>query len=160
MSRNVIEIIVGFLVLLVAVGFLIFTYKIADVKKLDRTYVVKANFDHVDGIIIGSDVEISGIKVGSVADLVLDAQTYNAVMTIAIKDEIKLPVDSSARIVSNGLLGGKYVELQAGSDNTMLKSNDSINFTQSSVNLETLLGKFIFSSTSGNANKASNNKNS
>lgn len=159
MNRNFIETIVGFLVLALAAGFLAFTYKVADLKKLDSSYQVKANFDQVEGIIIGSDVSVSGIKVGSVADLTLNPQSYNAVMTLSIRDDIKLPTDSSARIVSSGLLGGKYVELQAGSDDTVLKNNDAIQFTQSSVNLESLLGKFIFNSASsaGNGNKTSDN---
>lgn len=146
MNRNIIEVLVGFLVIGVAIGFLIYTYKVADVKKLGDCYQVKANFDQVEGVIAGSDVMISGIKVGTVENLTLDPVNYNAVMVIAIRDGIKLPTDSSARIVSSGLLGGKYVELQAGADDQMLKNNDTIQYTQSAVNLETLLGKFIFSS--------------
>jgi phospholipid/cholesterol/gamma-HCH transport system substrate-binding protein len=160
MNRSIIEIFVGFFVLAIAIGFLIFTYKISDVKKLDRTYQVKARFNQVDGVIIGSDVSVSGIKVGSVADLFLDPETYDAVMIIAIRDNVKLPVDSSARIVSDGLLGGKYVEVQAGADDRMLKNDDIIQYTQSSINLESLIGKFIFNSASSNDSKnQENNKN-
>jgi phospholipid/cholesterol/gamma-HCH transport system substrate-binding protein len=122
MNRNVIEILIGFLVIAIAVGFLIYTYKVADVKKLGSCYEVKAKFDQVEGVIVGSDAMISGIKVGTVTGLTLDPQTYSAIMIIGIGDGVKLPVDSSARIVSSGLLGGKYVDLQPGADDQMLKN--------------------------------------
>lgn len=154
MNKNFVEILVGFLVIAVAIGFFSFAYKVAGVKKLDHSYSLKANFDQVEGIIIGSDVSVSGIKIGSVSDLTLDSNSYNAVMTLAIKDDIKLPKDSSARIVSSGLLGGKYVELQAGSDEEMLGAGGVIKYTQSATNLETLLGKFIFNSSNNTAAKA------
>jgi phospholipid/cholesterol/gamma-HCH transport system substrate-binding protein len=157
MNKNIIEVLVGFLVIIIAVGFLAYTYKVANIKKLDSCYQIKAKFDQVEGIIIGSDVMVSGIKVGSVSELSLDPKSYNVIMTIAIEDSIKLPTDSSARIVSSGLLGGKYVELQAGSDDQMLNNNDMILYTQSSVNLESLLGKFIFSSSTNANNKTSEN---
>ncbi|MEI6187202.1 MAG: outer membrane lipid asymmetry maintenance protein MlaD [Alphaproteobacteria bacterium] len=156
MNRNIIEVLVGFLVIAIAVSFLAYTYKVANVKKLGGSYQVIAKFDQVDGIIVGSDVMISGIKVGSVSELTLDTKSYDAFMVIEIGDDIKLPADSSARIVSSGLLGGKYVELQAGADDQLLKNNETIQYTQSSVNLESLLGKFIFSSASTN-NKAPEN---
>lgn len=153
MNRNFVEILVGFIVIFVAIGFFTFAYKVAGVKKLDRSYEVKASFDQVEGIIIGSDVSVSGIKVGTVSDLTLDPNTYNAVMVLAIRDEVKLPKDSSARIISSGLLGGKYVELQAGADDEMLATGDTIKYTQSSVNFETLLGKFIFNSASSKSSE-------
>lgn len=146
MNRNVIETVIGFLVLLIATVFFVFSYKIADVKKLDKTYELTAKFDQVEGIVIGSDVSISGIKVGTVTGLTLDPKTYYALMTMAINDNIKLPVDSSAKIVSEGLLGSKYVSLQAGADEEMLENGDQIQYTQSSMNLESLIGKFAFGS--------------
>lgn len=159
MNRNVIEILIGFLVIAIAVGFLIYTYKVADVKKLGSCYEVKAKFDQVEGVIVGSDAMISGIKVGTVTGLTLYPQTYSAIMIIGIGDNVKLPVDSSARIVSSGLLGGKYVDLQPGADDQMLKNDDTIQYTQSSINLESLLGKFIFSA-SGSSNKTPANTSS
>lgn len=149
MNKNFIETIIGLLVIALAITFFSFAYKVAGVKKLDHAYQVRAAFDQVEGVIIGSDVMVSGIKVGTVSDLKLNTDNYNAEMFISIRDEYKLPIDSSARIVSSGLLGGKYVELQAGADEEMLKEGDTIQYTQSSVNLETLLGKFMFNSSGG-----------
>jgi len=151
MRRNLIETIIGFLVILVAIIFFVFSYKVADVKKLESTYELTAKFDQVEGIVVGSDVAISGIKVGIVKNLSLDTKDYNAKMTMAIKDNIKLPSDSSAKIVSEGLLGSKYVSIEAGSDDEMLEDGDQIMYTQSSMNLESLISKFAFGSPQGNS---------
>lgn len=143
-SSNKLETIIGSVVVLASIAFLGFTYKVADVKKFSDTYKLKAVFEQVEGIIVGSDVMLSGIKIGSVQDLKLDTDTYRAVMSIAIKKAVKIPNDSSIRIVSNGLLGKKYVSVDAGASDEMFGGGDKIQFTQSSVNLETLIGKMIF----------------
>ena len=145
MGNSKIETIVGLIIVSVAAGFMVFTYKVAEVKKFGNTYSLRAVFDQVEGIIAGSDVMMSGIKVGFVSDLKLDGESYRAVMKIAVDRDIKIPDDSSIRIVSNGLLGKKYVSVDAGSSDTMFADGDDVSFTQSSVNLETLIGKLIFS---------------
>lgn len=146
MRRNLIETIIGFLVLLIAAIFFVFSYKVADIQKLDKTYELTAKFDQVEGIVVGSDVMVSGIKVGSVISLELDPKSYSALMNMAIRDRVRLPLDSSAKIVSAGLLGSKYVSIQAGSDTEMLENGDQIQYTQSSMNLENLISKFAFGS--------------
>ncbi len=153
MNRNLIETLIGFLVLLIAAIFFFFSYKIADVRKLEKTYELKAKFDQVEGITVGSDVAISGIKVGTVNDLTLDESSYSALMTIAIRNSVKIPSDSSAKIVSQGILGGKYVSIEAGADAEMLENGDQIQYTQSSLNLEGLISKFAF-----NGDKAKSKK--
>ncbi|MEQ9115869.1 MAG: outer membrane lipid asymmetry maintenance protein MlaD [Rickettsiales bacterium] len=157
MRRNLIETIIGFLVIVIAAIFFVFSYKVADVKKLESTYDLIAKFDQVEGIVVGSDVAISGIKVGVVKALSLDPKDYYAKMTLAVSDTVKLPSDSSAKIVSEGLLGSKYVALEAGSDDEMLEGGDQILYTQSSMNLENLIGKFAFGSPQ-DPNKASKKK--
>ena len=143
-SNNRIETIVGALVVLVAIGFIVFTYKVANVKKFTDTYKLRAVFDQVEGIIVGSDVMLSGIKIGAVSDLRLDTSTYRAVMIVAIKKEIKIPNDSSIRIISSGLLGEKYVSVSAGAADDMFVEGDTFQVTVPSINLETLIGKMIF----------------
>jgi len=157
-SNNKIETIIGSAIILVALGFFIFTYKVADVKKFSDTYPLKAVFEQVEGIIVGSDVMLSGIKIGSVADLKLDTSTYRAAMVIGIKREVKIPNDSSIAIVSNGLLGKKYVSINAGGSEEMFADGDEIRFTQSSVNLETLIGKMIFNGAGQEKKPAANQR--
>lgn len=144
MNRNVIETVLGAVVLVVAAIFISVVYETRNVSGGDG-YHVKAAFDNVAGIAAGSDVRIGGIKIGTVTKMELDAKTYRAWVDMVIKPDVELPEDSSAAIVSEGLLGGKYVNLVPGADDRMLVHGDEIRFTQSSVNLEELIGKFMFS---------------
>jgi phospholipid/cholesterol/gamma-HCH transport system substrate-binding protein len=107
-----------------------------------------ANFDHIDGLGVGADVRLAGVKVGSVNQEHIDPQSFQAVVALTVRDDIKLPKDTAAIVTSESLLGGKYLSLQPGGDTTMLQPGQSITITQSSVSLEELLGKFIFSMTS------------
>ncbi len=146
MNKNIIETVMGAVVLFVAAGFIYIAYKSGNIAAPSDGYVLSAKFDQVDGLGVGSDVRISGLKVGTVTDQKVDPETYQAVVTFAINDDIKLPKDSTAMITSEGLLGGKYMALVPGADDAMLVSGDVVQFTQSSVNLEQLLGKFAFGS--------------
>lgn len=145
-GKNYFEIIVGTFVLLSAVVFISTSLSKAKISSNGNYYFLIAKFDDVSGISAGSDVKISGIKIGTVQEQFLDEKSYRAALKIGVEKTVKLPIDSSAKIVSEGLLGTKFVEIQVGSDDELLKNNDEIEFTQSSVNLESLLGRFIFSS--------------
>jgi phospholipid/cholesterol/gamma-HCH transport system substrate-binding protein len=152
-TSNYFEIIVGTFVLIAAIWFFVSSAKNAKLTTTASRYRVIAKFDNIDGISPGSDVKISGVKVGVVEDQFLDAQTYRAVLKMAIDDSVKLSSDSSAKVASEGLLGSKFLSLQPGSDETNLKDGDEIRYTQSSVSFEDLLGKFIFSSNGSKENQ-------
>ena len=143
MSRNVVETVLGAVVLAVALGFLAWAYGRSDAGD-PGGYTLTARFDRVDGLETGGDVRISGIKVGKVLGQRLDPQTYRAEVTFSVRDGIELPSDSSAAIVSSGLLGGKYLSVVPGGDVELLKGGGEITLTQSSVNLEDLIGRYIF----------------
>lgn len=145
MQRNSIETVLGAIVLIVAASFTWTALKSGDVDVKAEGYPVKAKFDNVTGINIGSDVRIGGIKIGVISDLGLDHETYQAVATLLIQPDTKVPADSSASIVSSGLLGDKFVQIVPGADETVLAANGAIEFTQSSVSLEELIGKYVFS---------------
>lgn len=141
------ELLTGAVILLIAVGFL--GYAVAHSGRTASSgYALNAKFDKIDGLSVGSDVRLAGVKVGSVSDTKLDPQSYLAVVTLKLQDNIKLPKDSSAEVTSDGLLGGKFLSLTPGGDSTMLPPGGTITITQSSISLEQLLGKFIFSVTS------------
>jgi phospholipid/cholesterol/gamma-HCH transport system substrate-binding protein len=148
MHRNVVETILGAVVLLVAIGFLIWAYQRSNVGD-PGGYTLVASFDRVDGLEVGSDVRISGIKVGKVLSQTLDDKTYRADVRFSVRDGVELPSDSSAAVVSSSLLGGKYLALQPGADDKMLANGDRISFTQSAVNLEDLIGRYVFGSQGG-----------
>lgn len=148
MSRNLLETLLGAIVLIVAIGFLAFAYRSSQVDG-NGGYQLIARFDKVDGLERGSDVRISGIKVGSVIDQILDPETYRAEVRFTLRNDIQLPADTSAAVVSNGLLGGKYLALVPGGDIEMLEPGDEVTLTQSAVNLEDLIGHMIFSQSGG-----------
>jgi len=148
MKRNVIETVLGAVVLLVAVVFLGFSYSAADVGDVDG-YNVTADFSGIGGLGLGDSVQISGVKIGSIKKIELKKDDYMAHVTMSIDNSIKLPDDTSAFISSESLLGGKYMELQPGASEEMLGDGGHIEYTQAPQNLEQLLGKFIFSMDKG-----------
>jgi len=142
--RNIAEILTGAVVLLVAAGFL--AYALAHSGRTSAGgYSLYARFDHIDGLSIGSDVRIAGVKVGTVESTAIDPKTFQAVVGFTVRSDVKLPKDSSAVITSESLLGGKYLALSPGGADTMLQSGQTVTITQGSINIEELLGKFIFS---------------
>jgi phospholipid/cholesterol/gamma-HCH transport system substrate-binding protein len=145
--RGIGDILTGAAVLLVAAGFLAFAVAHSG-RSANSGYELHARFDHIDGLVNGADVRIAGVKVGSVVDLTIDPKNFLADVTIAVRDDIHLPKDTSAEIVSESLLGGKYLNLSPGGDGAVLGAGGMITVTQSSISLEQLLGKFIFSAAS------------
>lgn len=144
MRRNVIETVLGGVVLAVAAFFLAFAYKSADLRKV-QGYELTANFSSITGLQSGADVRISGVKVGSVSSLTLDPKSYQAVVHLSIDNTVKLPKDTAAVIASESLLGGKFLSLEPGGDPDMIKPNGRVEYTQSTPGLEQLLGQVIFS---------------
>ncbi len=143
MRRNLIETILGAVVLVVAALFLVFAYSNASLRAVEG-YELFAKFDRVDGLQEGSDVRLSGIKVGTIISQDLDPKTYLAVVRMSILPNIKLPTDTVAEIVSDGLLGSKYMALVPGAEETMIEPEGEIQFTEPPLNLETLVGRYIF----------------
>ncbi|USG59480.1 outer membrane lipid asymmetry maintenance protein MlaD [Sneathiella marina] len=146
MSSNIVETVIGAVVLAFAAIFLVFAYRTADVGPRSGGINVTAAFDNVDGLNVGSDVRMSGIKVGAITSQMLDLKTYRAVINISLNEDIQLPEDSSAKITSDGLLGSNYLALQPGGSDDMLKDGGTISYTQGAVNLQDLIGQAIFSS--------------
>ena len=144
MHRNLIETVMGAVVLLVAGLFVVFAYAQADFRA-GGGYDVYAKFDKVTGLGSGADVRISGIKVGTVVGQELEPSTFLARVRMRIDSHIKLPTDTAAHIVAEGLLGGYSLSLIPGADETSIPAGGTINFTQSAVDLVQLLSKFVFS---------------
>lgn len=152
MKNNVIETILGAVVLIVAGLFVSFAVSTANLNKV-KGYNVTANFSNIDGITEGQDVRISGVNIGSIEKITLDEITYLAQVTLSIDPAIQLPLDTVAKVSSEGLLGGKYMSLEPGGEEDYLKEGDRIQYTQSGVNLEEMIGKFIFSGADDGAKK-------
>ncbi|MDG1286133.1 MAG: outer membrane lipid asymmetry maintenance protein MlaD [Rickettsiales bacterium] len=144
MNKTKLETLVGTAVIGIALSFSYFAYNSSNLKEIEG-YTVNARFNSVDGIGSGSEVRIGGIKIGQVVEMDLDPKSYEAVVSLQLREDIKLPEDSTAAIVSASLLGGKYVSVEPGGMEDMLGDGDEISFTQSSVNFESLIGKMVHS---------------
>ncbi|MDX1923743.1 MAG: outer membrane lipid asymmetry maintenance protein MlaD [Rickettsiaceae bacterium] len=153
MKQNTLETILGFAVILTALIFLFYSYSQKN-KDSYEEYHLAAKFDSIDGIINGSDVQIAGIIVGRVSSLTLDPETYSAIATLSIAKHIQIPTDSRASVSSSGFLGGKYISITPGGDDEFLKDGGQIKYTQSSINLESLIGKFMYSGNAGSSGGA------
>jgi phospholipid/cholesterol/gamma-HCH transport system substrate-binding protein len=153
MKRNPIETVLGAVVLVVAAMFLVFAYSIADLKAVTG-YEVKASFLKVGGLERGSDVRISGIDIGTVTAQTLNPETFQAQVVMSIEPGIVLPADTEATIVSDGLLGGKYVNLVPGRSTDRIAPGGSIARTRDYQSLEDLVGQIIFLAT--NSGEAGN----
>lgn len=139
MSKGqIFETLVGFIVLAVAAVFLFYAYGASGRALTSRTYTLEADFGNVSGVTPGSEVRISGMKVGAVADSTLDPSTYEAKLKLSLAREVAVPDDSVAKIVSDGVLGGSHVSIEPGGSETMLGDGEKIAFTQGSVDLLSL----------------------
>ena len=146
MKRNPIETVLGAVVLVVAVMFLVFAYNVADLKKVTG-YEIKATFLKVGGLERGSDVRMSGIDVGTVTGQTLNPETFQAQIVMSIEPNVKLPTDTEASIVSDGLLGGKYINLVPGHATDRIAAGGVIGKTRDYQSLEDLVGQIIFLAT-------------
>lgn len=148
MSGNLVETLIGAVVLAVAGFFLAFAYTTAGVRGTVSGYELQARFNRADGLVVGGDVRMSGIKIGTVTAQSLDPKTFDAVISFTVDSRYKLPDDSAAKIASEGLLGGNYLSIEPGGSDKALKAGEHIKFTQGSVSLLDLIGQAIFSATS------------
>lgn len=144
MQNSIVETLIGAVVVAVAALFFLFAYSSTGSTPVSG-YDVIAKFNRVDGVSVGTDVRLSGIKVGTVAKMALDPKSYNAVVTIALDNSVKLPDNSSVRVTSEGLLGNQFLSIEAGASMQMIKPGGEIENTQGSIDLIGLLGKAVFS---------------
>lgn len=145
--RNLAEVVTGAVVLVVAAGFLAYAVVHSGQVSVGKGYPLYARFNSISGLSVGSDVRLSGVKIGTVDSASIDPKTYLAVVRMTIRDGVELPTDSSVEVASESLLGGEYLSVQPGGSDTMLKPDQMITITQGAVSLQDLLGRFIFSAT-------------
>ena len=140
-QNNTVETIIGAIVVAVAVAFIVFAYRSTNAGGLGG-YEITAKMARVDGISVGTDVRLSGIKVGTVSDLTLNPN-YLVTVHLRIRDGIEIPDDSSLIVTSSGLLGSSYVSISPGGNDTMLRDGGEIRTAQGSVDLMGLVGRFM-----------------
>lgn len=146
MNKKGIEVLVGLFVLLGLMGLVFLSLKAANLASFGQRsgYTVTARFDNIGGLKVRAPVRSAGVTVGRVTGISLDARSFQGVVTLEIDQNVQFPKDSSAKILTSGLLGDQYVGIEPGGDEKNLASGDVITSTQSAVVLENLIGQFLF----------------
>lgn len=147
MKKTVLDFWVGLFVLLGLIAVLFLALKVGNMSSLSfqPTYPVKLKFDNIGGLKVRAPVKSAGVVVGRVTSIGFDTTTYQALVTIDIDKQFPFPKDTSAKILTSGLLGEQYIGLEPGGDDQMLKAGDTISMTQSAIVLENLISTFLYS---------------
>jgi phospholipid/cholesterol/gamma-HCH transport system substrate-binding protein len=147
MKRHTLDLWVGLFVLMGLVALVFLALRVANLSSFGAadSYTVNANFDNIGGLKVRAPVKSSGVVVGRVTAIEFDNQTFEARVVMAIESQYKFPKDTSAKILTSGLLGDQYIGLAAGGDTANLANGDTIKITQSAVVLENLIGQFLYS---------------
>ncbi|WP_121630850.1 outer membrane lipid asymmetry maintenance protein MlaD [Tropicibacter alexandrii] len=143
MSHSATEVTVGGAVLAAALAFGVYTIQTTGFSLSSEGYDLRASFRSIEGVSVGTDVRLAGVKVGTVTGIELNAETYRADTVVTIRDGIEIPDDSAIVIASEGLLGGNFVEVSPGGSLFYFQPGDEILDTQGSVSLISLLLKFV-----------------
>ncbi|MBE6447774.1 MAG: MCE family protein [Alphaproteobacteria bacterium] len=143
MNKRPVETIMGIVVLAVAAFFAYFAYNVSDLQVV-KGYNVTAKFLKVGGLTVGSDVRLNGIKIGTVIGQSLDNEDYTAEVKMSLSSDIKLPTDSVAAIVGDGLVGDKFIKIEPGHAKEILKDGDVMKNTKDFKTLEDMVGEIIF----------------
>ena len=136
------EFIIGTVVLIVAIGFSVVGLQRGGWSSSNESYVLNASFRSIEGVTVGTDVRLAGVKVGKVSGISLNSESFRADVEISVDLDVELPDDSAILVASEGLLGGNFVELQPGGSQSNFIAGDMIVDTQGSVSLLNLLMKF------------------
>ncbi|MBV8799162.1 MAG: outer membrane lipid asymmetry maintenance protein MlaD [Alphaproteobacteria bacterium] len=152
-SNNMVETLIGAVVVAVALGFLVFAYSATSSGGVSG-YPVEARFSSADGIISGTEVRLHGIKIGTVSAVDLDPKSYLAIVHMNIRGDVPIPDDSAIKITSAGLLGNSYLSIQPGGSPKNLAAGGQILNTQGSVDIMGLIGRAIYGTTSGASSSA------
>lgn len=146
MKKNALDFWVGLLVVLGFLALLFLALKAGNMSSMSfqATYPVEMKFDNIGGLKPRAPVKSAGVTVGRVASIGFDAQSYQALVTIDLDKAYPFPKDSSAKILTSGLLGEQYIGIDPGGDDQMLEAGDTVTMTQSAVVLENLIGQFLY----------------
>ncbi|MFZ5575182.1 MAG: outer membrane lipid asymmetry maintenance protein MlaD [Pseudomonadota bacterium] len=146
MSKTVLDLWVGLFVIAGIAALLFLALKVGSMTAVNvgNSYEVVARFDNIGGLKPRAPVKSAGVVVGRVASIQFDNETYEAAVTLRIDKRYQFPKDTSAAIMTSGLLGEQYIGLEAGGDDKMLQAGDQIRLTQSAVVLENLIGHLIY----------------
>ena len=144
MNNSTVETLIGAVVIAIAVGFLAFAYNSSGMRQKGSGYVISAEFDNIEGVNVGTDIRMAGIKVGTVTAETLNPANYQAVVSMSIDPALKLTDDTSAKVTSEGLLGSKFISLEPGGSDAKLADGGVITYTQGAVDIWSLISQAMF----------------
>jgi phospholipid/cholesterol/gamma-HCH transport system substrate-binding protein len=146
MSRRSIETLVGLFVLLGCLAIVFLALQAANLTSFQRgsTYMLGARFDDIGGLKVRAPIKSAGVTVGRVKSIALDGKSFQGYVMMELDSDVQFPADTSAKILTSGLLGDQYVGLAPGGEDKMLKDGDTIKLTQSAVVLESLISQFLY----------------
>lgn len=143
MSKQVIEMLVGAAVLVIGAAFVVFAFTSPPTGSVEG-YRITAIFSDASGLAPGTDVRIAGVKVGSVLRKRFDPEAFEAELTLVIDGDLRLPLDSEARIVPDGLLGGNFILLKPGASSIPVSAGGRLENTRGAINVIDIIGEMIF----------------
>jgi len=146
MNRSAIDLWVGIFVTIGFAALVFLALKVGNLASFSTSqmYKVEAKFANIGGLKVRAPVKSAGVVVGRIADIRFDNESYEAVVIMNLESNFRFPRDTTAKILTSGILGEQYVGLEAGGDGTMLKDGDRMRLTQSAVVLENLISQFLF----------------
>ena len=153
MQRATLDLWVGIFVVAGIAALLFLAMKVGNMTGLEsgQSYTVKAAFENIGGLKPRAPIKSAGVVVGRVGEISFDNESYEAVVSLRIDSQYKFPRDSSAAIMTSGLLGEQYVALEAGGEDKMLAEGEKLKLTQGAVVLENLIGQFLYNKAEGEA---------
>jgi phospholipid/cholesterol/gamma-HCH transport system substrate-binding protein len=144
MRNSTVETLIGGAVILVAVTFFAYAYKASGAGDRPGGYSLTAEFDNIEGVNVGTDVRMAGIKIGTVTAQTLNPENFQAVVTMSIDPAVKLAEDTTAKVTAEGLLGAKFIALDAGGSDEKLADGGVISSTQGAVDIWSLISQAMF----------------
>lgn len=148
MKNSMVETLIGTLVVAIAAAFFIYAYQTSDKASAAGSYRVSAEFDNAEGVSVGTDVRVAGVKIGSVVDFSLNPENFQANVVMELDPKVKLTDDATAKVTAEGLLGSKFIALEQGGSETMLAAGGVISNTQGAVDIWSLISQAMFDKSS------------
>ncbi len=149
MKNSTVETLIGTAVVAIAAAFFIYAYQASERGGTAGSYRISAEFDNAEGVSIGTDVRVAGVKVGSVVDFTLNPENFQANVKMELDPKVQLTEDASAKVTAEGLLGSKFISLEQGGAETMLAEGGVISNTQGAVDIWSLISQAMFENKGG-----------
>ena len=149
MRNSTVETLIGTAVVAIAAAFFLYAYQASEQGGTAGSYRVSAEFDNAEGVSVGTDVRVAGVKIGSVVDFTLNPENFQANVVMELDPKVKLTEDATAKVTAEGLLGSKFIALEQGGAETILAEGGVISNTQGAVDIWSLISQAMFENKGG-----------